>query len=56
MLEKIEKPGLETVELRSDGKCGKFVLAPLNVATEPHLVIACGVCCSPRCPVSQSTP
>ena len=28
MLEKIEKPELETVELRSDGKYGKFVLAP----------------------------
>ena len=30
MLEKIEKPELETVELRSDGKYGKFVLAPLE--------------------------
>ena len=30
MLEKIEKPELDTVELRSDGKYGKFVLAPLE--------------------------
>lgn len=30
MLEKIEKPELETVELRSDGKYGKFGLAPLE--------------------------
>ena len=30
MLEKIEKPELETVEFRSDGKYGKFVLAPLE--------------------------
>lgn len=30
MLEKIEKPELETVELQSDGKYGKFVLAPLE--------------------------
>lgn len=30
MLEKIEKPELETVELRSDRKYGKFVLAPLE--------------------------
>ena len=28
MLEKIEKPEIDTVELRSDGKYGKFVLAP----------------------------
>lgn len=30
MLEKIEKPELDTVELRGDGKYGKFVLAPLE--------------------------
>ena len=30
MQEKIEKQELETVELRSDGKYGKFVLAPLE--------------------------
>ncbi len=30
MLEKIKKPELDTVELRSDGKYGKFVLAPLE--------------------------
>ena len=30
MLEKIEKPEIDTVELRSDGKYGKFVLAPLE--------------------------
>lgn len=30
MLEKIVKPEIDTVELRSDGKCGKFVLAPLE--------------------------
>ena len=30
MLEKIEKPELETVELRTDRKYGKFVLAPLE--------------------------
>lgn len=30
MLEKIEKPELETVELRSDGRYGKFVLSPLE--------------------------
>ena len=30
MLENIEKPELDTVELRSDGKYGKFVLAPLE--------------------------
>ena len=30
MLEKIEKPELDTVELRSDGKYGKFVLSPLE--------------------------
>ena len=30
MLEKIEKPELDTVDLRSDGKYGKFVLAPLE--------------------------
>ncbi|MCC8111811.1 MAG: DNA-directed RNA polymerase subunit alpha [Ruminococcus sp.] len=30
MLEKIEKPELDTVELRKDGKYGKFVLAPLE--------------------------
>lgn len=30
MLEKIKKPELDTVKLRSDGKYGKFVLAPLE--------------------------
>ncbi|MBR4023308.1 MAG: DNA-directed RNA polymerase subunit alpha [Ruminococcus sp.] len=30
MLEKINKPDIETVELNSDGKYGKFVLAPLE--------------------------
>jgi DNA-directed RNA polymerase subunit alpha len=30
MLEKINKPDIETVELRTDGKYGKFVLAPLE--------------------------
>lgn len=30
MLEKIEKPELDTVDLRSDGKYGKFVFAPLE--------------------------
>lgn len=30
MLEKIEKPELDTIELWSDGKYGKFVLAPLE--------------------------
>lgn len=30
MLEKIEKPEVETVKLDSDGKYGKFVLAPLE--------------------------
>lgn len=30
MLEKIEKPEIETVELKSDGKYGKFVLSPLE--------------------------
>ena len=30
MLEKIVKPEIDTVELRSDGKYGKFVLAPLE--------------------------
>ncbi len=30
MLEKINKPDIEIVELRSDGKYGKFVLAPLE--------------------------
>lgn len=30
MLEKIKKPELETVDLHSDGKYGKFVLAPLE--------------------------
>jgi DNA-directed RNA polymerase subunit alpha len=30
MLEKIEKPELDTVELWSDGRYGKFVLAPLE--------------------------
>lgn len=30
MLEKIEKPELDTVDLRSDRKYGKFVLAPLE--------------------------
>ena len=30
MLEKIEKPDLDPVDLRSDGKYGKFVLAPLE--------------------------
>ena len=30
MLEKIEKPELDTVDLRSDGKYGKVVLAPLE--------------------------
>ena len=30
MLEKIEKPELDTVDLRSDGKYGKCVLAPLE--------------------------
>ena len=30
MLEKINKPDIETVELKSDGKYGKFVLAPLE--------------------------
>jgi DNA-directed RNA polymerase subunit alpha len=30
MLEKIKKPELDIVELRSDGKYGKFVLAPLE--------------------------
>ena len=30
MLERIEKPGIETVDLKSDGKYGKFVLSPLE--------------------------
>ena len=30
MLEKIVKPEIDTVELKSDGKYGKFVLAPLE--------------------------
>ncbi|NLP26197.1 MAG: DNA-directed RNA polymerase subunit alpha [Clostridiales bacterium] len=30
MLEKIEKPEIETVELKSDGKYGQFVLSPLE--------------------------
>ena len=30
MLEKIEKPEIETVELKSDGKYGEFVLSPLE--------------------------
>ena len=30
MLEKINKPDIEIVELKSDGKYGKFVLAPLE--------------------------
>ena len=37
MLEKIEKPELETVELRSDGKYGKFVLAPLAARCRSQL-------------------
>ncbi|MFA5658569.1 MAG: DNA-directed RNA polymerase subunit alpha, partial [Oscillospiraceae bacterium] len=30
MLEKIEKPEIETVELKSNGTYGKFVLEPLE--------------------------
>ncbi len=30
MLERIEKPEIETVDLKSDGKYGKFVLSPLE--------------------------
>ncbi len=30
MLEKIEKPKIDTLDLRADGKYGKFVLAPLE--------------------------
>ena len=30
MLERIEKPEIDTVELKSDGKYGKFVLSPLE--------------------------
>ena len=30
MLEKINKPDIDIVELKSDGKYGKFVLAPLE--------------------------
>ena len=30
MLEKIEKPDIETVELKSNGTYGKFVLEPLE--------------------------
>ena len=37
MLEKIVKPEIDTVELKSDGKYGKFVLAPLNADTALHL-------------------
>ena len=41
MLEKIEKPELETVELRSDGKYGKFVLAPLERGYGTTLAARC---------------
>ena len=51
MLEKIEKPELDTVDLRSDGKYGKFVLAPLERGYGSPLATVCGVCCSPHCPV-----
>ena len=51
MLEKIEKPELDTVDLRSDGKYGKFVLHRWNVAMVSPLATVCGVCCSPHCPV-----
>ena len=51
MLENIEKPELDTVELRSDGKYGKFVLARWNAGMVSPWAIACGVYCSPHCPV-----
>ena len=43
MLEKIVKPEIDTVELKSDGKYGKFVLSPLERQTSIALLTAgCG--------------
>ena len=38
MLERIEKPEIETVDLKSDGKYGKFVLSPLERSMENSLL------------------
>ena len=51
MLEKIEKPELDTVELRSDGKYGKFVWHRWSEAMVSPLETVCVVYCSPHCPV-----
>ena len=48
MLEKIEKPELEAVDLRPNGKYGKFVLAPLE---RGYGITLGAVCFSPHCPV-----
>ena len=52
MLEKIEKPELETVELRSDGKYGKFVLAATGTWLRNHTwqqPAACAALLAARC-------
>ena len=54
MLEKIEKPEIDTVELRSDGKYGKFVLAPLEGGYGITLGNSLRRVLLPPCPVLQS--
>lgn len=47
----IEKPRIETAEMKSDGTYGRFVLEPLERATVPLWATAYGAYCSPRFPV-----
>ena len=53
MLEKIVKPEIDTVELKSDGKYGKFVLAPLERGYGITLGNSLRLYCSPHCPALQ---
>ena len=52
MLEKIEKPEIETAELKSNGTYGKFILEPLERGYGITLGNSLDVYCSPLCQAS----
>ena len=51
MLEKIEKPELDTVICEATENTVSLYWHRWNVAMVSPLATVCGVCCSPHCPV-----
>ena len=45
----IEKPRIETTDLKPDGTYGKFIVEPLERGYGTTLGTACAASCSPRC-------